>query len=151
MSLIANKKVRILLGCAVAACVTAAAIAYWTGSGSGSGTATTGTTTPITVNQTTSVSGLAPGGPAQTLSGTFDNPNTGAVQVHSVHATVSGTDQAGCTATDYAIGGSATVDAEVSAGNGKGSWSGLTISMVDKVTNQDACKGAHVTIAYTSD
>jgi hypothetical protein len=152
MSIVKNKKARILLGLFAALAVTAAAIAYWTQSGSGTGSASTGSTAGITVNQTSTISNLYPGGPAQTLSGNFDNPNDSAVQVHSVHVTVSGTDKDGCDASDFSIGGSATVDGEVPKGTGKGSWSGLTIAMVDKPTvDQNACKSANVSLSYTSD
>lgn len=128
-----------------------AAFAYWTIGGTGTGSANTGTTTPITVNQTSTVTGLAPGTPAQALSGTFDNPNSGPVYVTSVTATVAGTDKTGCTASDYTIAGTANVGAQIPAGVGVGSWSGLTIAFNNKPsTNQDACKGATVSISYTS-
>jgi hypothetical protein len=132
--------------------VGAAAYAYWTVSGSGSGQASTGTVTAITVNQTSTVSGLAPGLAAQALSGNFDNPNSGPVYVTSVSASVTGTDKTGCTASDYTVTGSpATVNAQVPSGSGVGSWSGISIAFNNKSgVNQDACKGATVTIAYTS-
>ncbi len=41
------------------------------------------------------------------------------------------------------------VDAEVPAGTSQGSWSGATIKFNNKATNQDACKGATVNLAYT--
>jgi hypothetical protein len=134
--------------------VAAAGVAYafWSTTGSGTGSASTGNVTAITVNQTSTVSGLAPGLPAQALSGNFDNPNSGPVYVTSVTATVTGTDKAGCTASDYTISGSpATVGAQVASGSGVGSWSGITIAFNNKPsTNQDACKGATVSISYTS-
>jgi len=128
-----------------------AAYAYWTNNGSGTGQATTGSNLSIVVNQTSTITGLAPGLPAQTLSGNFDNPNTSPVYVTAVTAAVTGTDKTGCDATDYTIGGSAPVNAEVAAGTAVGSWSGLTIAFNNKpATNQDACKDAVVTIAYTA-
>lgn len=131
--------------------VASGAFAYWTNAGSGTGSASTGTTSSITVNQTSTVSGLAPGLAAQALSGNFDNPNSGPVYVASVTAVVSSTDKVGCGATDYTIAGTATVAASVAAGTAVGSWSGLTIQFNNKAgTNQDACKGAAVTITYTA-
>lgn len=128
-----------------------AAYAYWTNTGSGTGEATTGSNQSIVVNQTSTITGLAPGVPAQTLSGNFDNPNTSPVYVTTVTATVTGTDKTGCGPTDYTIGGSATVNAEVPAGTGVGSWSGLTIAFNNKpAVNQDACKDAVVSIAYVA-
>ena len=132
-------------------CIGGVAFAYWTNTGSGAGTASTGSNASITVNQTSTVSGLAPGLAAQALSGTFDNPNTSPVYVTSVTATVTGTDQVGCGATDYTIAGTATVNAQVPAGTSVGSWSGLTIQFNNKTAvNQNACKNAVVSIAYTS-
>jgi len=43
-----------------------------------------------------------------------------------------------------------TVNAEVASGTGVGAWTGATIKFNDKAgTNQDACKGATVNLAYT--
>lgn len=126
------------------------AYAYWTSIGSGSSTASTGTVVAVTVNQTSTVSGLAPGLGTQSLSGNFDNPNAGPVYIAAVTATVAGTDKTGCTATDYTIAGTATVGVEVASGTAVGSWSGLTIKFNNKGTNQDACKGAVVTITYSA-
>lgn len=131
--------------------VAGAAFAYWTVAGSGNGQAATGSVTGITVNQTSTVTAMAPGLPAQALSGNFDNPNQGPVYVTSVSAVVSGTDKVGCDASDYTIAGTSSVPGSVPAGSGVGSWSGLTIAFNNKPsTNQNACKGATVTIAYTS-
>ncbi len=138
-------------GGAVAAGV---AVAYWTTSGSGSGTATTGSAAGVTVNQTASPTGLYPGGTAA-LSGNFDNPNSGSVYIASVAASVTafsvqadGTKPA-CTQANFSITGTAIVNAEIVAGNGVGSWSGLSLNMSDTGTNQDNCKNITVPIAYT--
>lgn len=145
-----KKTVAIVVGIVIAVVGAGVAFAFWTTGGSGTGTATTGTNATITVNQTSTITGLAPGSPAQTLSGTFTNNNTAPVFVTSVSATVTGTSDPGCTATDYTIAGSAPVNAQVPVGTG-GSWTGLTIAFNNKVgTNQDACKNATVNIAYTS-
>ncbi len=133
-----------------------AAYAYWTVGGSGTGTATTGTTADITVVQTSTVSEMAPGDSPQTLSGTFDNPNGGDVYVGTVTASIDSVTKAAgavagtCDATDYTLANAVmTVNDEVPAGNGVGAWTGATIQFNDKATNQDACKGAQVNLAYT--
>jgi hypothetical protein len=128
------------------------AYAYWTNTGSGTGSATTGDNNSIVVNQTSTITGLAPGLPAQTLSGDFDNPNDTAVYITSVTAVVTGTDQgAACDASNYTIAGSAPVAAEIPPGTGVGAWSGLTIQFNNKPTvNQDACKNAVVSISYSA-
>jgi len=130
--------------------IAGAAFAYWTGGGAGTGSATAGTTSSITVNQTSAITGMYPGGPAAALSGNFDNPNSGSVYVTSVSASVHAfSSQAdgskpACTQADFAIGGSAPVGAQVASGTAKGSWSGLTVSMVNGSGNQDNCKGLTV-------
>jgi hypothetical protein len=138
------------------------AFAYWTNSGTGSGTATTGNNAPITVNQSSVVTGMAPGVAAQGLSGTFNNGNAGPVWVKTVVAAVTkvekplGTTAVGCAAADYTIAGTSIVQgaaagagAQVPAG-ALGTWSGLTIAFNSTAANQDACKDAVVTIGYTT-
>ena len=132
------------------------AIAYWTQGGSGSGSASAGTTTAITVNQTVSPTGLYPGGPAVALAGTFTNTNAAAVNISSVtaavHAFASHTVDAAkpdCTQADFAIGGSSGANT-VPAGTAVGSWSGLTVRMLDNGLNQDNCKNVTITIDYTA-
>ena len=78
-----------------------------------------------------------------------------------------------CTVTDFVIGGryaggttqiGTTVDVratstgpagtgvgvEIPNGTAQGYWSGLTLQLLNKATNQDACKGSTVTITYTA-
>ncbi len=151
MSRHGKRTTAIIAGVVVLLVGAGAAFAYWTNSGAGTGDADTGTNVAVVVNQTSTVTGMAPGVAAQALSGNFDNANAGPVYVAAVSATVSGTDTPGCGATDYTIAGTATVGAQVPAGTGVGSWSGLTIQFNNKAgVNQDACKNANVTIAYTS-
>ncbi len=133
-----------------------AAFAYWTAGGSGTGTATTGTTSPITVNQTSTVTAMGPTVAAQALSGTFTNANSGPVFVGTVTAAIGSVTLASgatgtCGATDYTLNNATmTVGHEVAAGTGVDSWSGATIQFNDNASaNQDACKGATVHLTYT--
>lgn len=98
---------------------------------------------------------MYPGDSAQTLSGNFNNPNPGLAYVGTVTASISSVTKAAgapagtCDATDFTLANAAmTVNAEVPTGNAKGSWSGATIKFNNKATNQDACKGATVNLAY---
>jgi len=132
------------------------AVAYWTNSGTGTGTAATGTNAAVTVVQTSTPTGMYPGGPAQTLSGNFTNPNAGNTYVTAVTAVGYTIDPAsitaGCTVGGghYTLGGTAPVGADVPAGAARGAWTGLTITMNNLGTNQDACKNAVVTVTYAS-
>ena len=130
-----------------------AAFAWWTAGGSGTGSASTGTTTALTVTQSSPITGLAPGVGPQTLSGTFNNANTGPVYVSTLTVTISSITQAvgavgSCTAGDYQITGSPlAIGAEVPVGSSP--WSGPQIAFVNLPTNQDGCKGATVNLSYS--
>lgn len=132
------------------------AYAFWTQGGTGSGSATAGTTSNITVNQTNTVTGLYPGGSPVTLSGDFTNLNSGPVNISSVTATVSSVSNGSlngskpaCTASDFSIGGSSGAST-VPVGTNVGSWTGLTIQLLNTSANQDNCKGATANITYTA-
>ena len=133
------------------------AFAYWTVGGSGTGTAATGTTSNILPVQTSTVTDMHPGDTAQTLTGNFTNGDEGPVYVGTVTASIDSITLAAsaapgtCDATDYILANAVmNVDAEVPVGFRQGAWSGATIKFNDKpTTNQDACKGAIVNLAYT--
>jgi hypothetical protein len=150
VSLIPRSRRGLVIGLLVAVAVAGAAIAYWTAGGSGTGSASAGTTVPITAVQTGSLSAMYPGDSPQTLSGTFTNTNSGPVHVSTVTASIGSVSNVGCDATDFTLANATmTVDAQVPAGTGQGSWSGATIKFNNKAgTNQDACKNATVTLNY---
>ncbi|MFC7430335.1 MULTISPECIES: hypothetical protein [unclassified Agrococcus] len=134
-----------------------AAVAYWTTTGSGTGSAATGSSQPVVVVQTSNVTNLRPGAAAQTLSGTFNNPSGGSQYVRTVTASISSVTVAAgvtgtCTAADYTLAGATmTVNQNVAAGTGQGTWTGATIAFAnDNARNQDACQGATVNLSYTS-
>ncbi len=155
-SLTSNRKKKVALTAAVLLVVTGGpAIAYWTVGGTGTGSAATGTSTDVAVVQTTVVAPMFPGDTAQTLSGTFTNNSTGPVYVGTVTASIAsvvdatGAPVVGCDATDYTLTGAAMpVGVQVAVGTGQGAWTGATIQFNNKATNQDACKGATVNLAY---
>jgi hypothetical protein len=151
------RKPRIVALAVVAVLVVAgAAFAFWTAGGSGTGTGSAaGSQTALVANQTTTLTAMYPGDTAQTISGNFNNPNSGPIQVATVTASISSVTKAvgapagTCDATDFTLASAAmTVNAEVPAGNAKGAFTGATIKFNDKATNQDACKGATVNLAY---
>jgi hypothetical protein len=127
------------------------AFAYWTQAGSGTGTGSMAAPLDVVVHQTGTVTGLFPGGPAQPLSGTFDNPNSGPVTVGAVSATVTATTVGGCDPLWYVITGTGSPATQVLASaNGTGAWSGLSVALTNNLTvNQDLCKTASITITYT--
>ena len=150
-----KKRIVILALLLIALSAVGGAIAYWTAGGSGTGTGTAGTTSTLTANQTTVLTLMYPGDTAQTISGNFNNPNAGKIWVSTVTASIASVTMAvghspgTCDATDFTLASPvATVNAEISAGNNQGAWTGPTIKFNDKVTAQDYCKGATVNLAY---
>jgi hypothetical protein len=139
----------------------AVAFAFWTGIGGGNGSAQAATTpaNQLIVNQTATPNTLEPGGPAATLSGTFNNPNASGVFVNSVKATIASVTHAiglpvgpnpPCAVSDFELpNDTATVGATIPPGNPQGSWTGITIRLKETGANQDNCKGATVNLNYT--
>lgn len=148
----------ISVGMALVIATSVIAYAFWTGVGGGTGQAQTGNTgQPLVVNQSGTPTGLVPGGPAANLGGNFDNPNAAPVFVNQVTATVGTITPAqadpakpACVAADFAVGGTANVNAQIQPGLGQGSWSGLTLSLLNTAANQDNCKNVTVQINYTT-
>lgn len=127
-----------------------AAFAFWTSSGSGTGTAAAGTTADVSITQTGSITGLYPGGPAQTISVDITNPNAGDITLAGVTASVSSTSDAGCTAADFSISGPVW-SGGIIAGGAVQAASGATITMLDRAgVNQDACKGVTINLAFAA-
>jgi hypothetical protein len=159
MSVLKRKKAAaVAAGLALTLVTSAVAYAFWTNTGSGSGSASTGSSSQLTIHQTSSVTGLYPGGPAAPLAGNFDNPGASKVFVHQVTASIAGVSGGAedsslpaCTAADFALSGNpVTIDQEVPSGTGVGTWSGMTVRMLEGSANQDNCKGATVSITYSS-
>ena len=148
---------KIMVAVAVMAGMGGAAFAGGSAAGIGIGDAIGDDVSPITVNQTSVITGLAPGLAAQPLKGNFDNPNEAPVYVTNVTATVTEVEDAagynlrGCDASDFSIAGTGAVNKAVPVGLGAGSWGNITIAFNDKAgTNQDACQNAQVVIGYTA-
>ncbi len=125
-----------------------AAAAYWTAPGTGTGTGTTGEGGTITVNQTSVLTPIAPGAPAQELKGNFTVTGDGAVHINGITATIA-TDKPGCDASDFLLSAPSSVTQDIPVGANVGAWSGGSIQFNNKPNeNQDDCKGAAVTIRY---
>jgi hypothetical protein len=148
-----KKRALIVASIAVVA-VAAVAYAFWssTGSGTGQASAVDPAVDTVTITQTSTIGDLYPGGPGSALSGTVANDSDeNSVHVNAVTASVTGTDDAGCPASNFVITGTATVNDELEPAGDAGdeaNWSGLSIDMVDAAT--DACKGVQATITYAS-
>jgi hypothetical protein len=160
MKLIKSKKgISFLLVIAIAAISAVGALAYWTTSGSGSGTAAVGTDADnLVVTGTADAEALTPAGPGSVISFTAANPSDFNQRISNIHlesiapdaghsacATVLGTDfsmaDVPVTSVDGDIVGGQT--AQVLAANG-------TLYLLDSLANQDACKGASLTLTFST-
>ena len=131
-----------------------AAHAYWSAAGSGTGTGTTeASTDSVRVVQTTTLTAMYPGDAAQTLSGTFTNPNDGPVHVNSVAVSVASVTKddvtaTGCTSEDFTLALNPMTTGWDAAVDDSATWTGATIKFNNTGANQDACKGVTVNLGY---
>src|SRR5262245_20553229 len=103
------------------------AFAYWSAGGSGTGSGSTASgTAALTANQTTVLTSMYPGDSPQTISGNFDNTNSGPIYVSAVTASIASVTKAAgapagtCDASDYTLANATmTVNASVPAGSGQ--------------------------------
>jgi hypothetical protein len=143
---------------AVAAAV--GAYAYWTASGTGTGTATAGTDSGVTVAGDPA-NGVYPGGSVAVTSVITNGSSTSAQFVTNLHVTIaidSAHALAGCLASWFTYKSDAesngtdsnphstAVNIQIAAG-GTTSVAGH-VFMANPNTNQDACKGATLNLAY---
>jgi hypothetical protein len=145
-----KKRTLIVAVVAVLALIAAiAGYAYWSSTGSGTGSSTAGTTSAITLHASFPT-GIYPGG-TEPVSFTADNPNPGKVQVGTIHLASVTFDagHAGCSAADFTMADVAE-NVEIANGTGLAVPNNGTLSFADTASNQDACKGATITLNLTS-
>lgn len=149
--LISRKRVLVLSAIAVLA-VAGVAAAYWTTTGAGEGSGKVAASNGTLVLHGSITEALTPGG-SSPVTFTADNSNSSNLQVGTVHSVVkidAEHAEAGCKASDFTIAD--TVENQVIAAKASGvalAHNG-SVSMADTAANQDACKGATVTLELTS-
>jgi hypothetical protein len=147
-----TKKRAIVVGAVAALAVAGAAIAFWTTSGSGSGSGSVASSNGTLVLHGTITSELTPGG-SSPVAFTADNSNSSSLQVGTVHAVVSidkSHAEAGCKASDFTIGDTVENQTIAAKSSGVALSNEGSISMADTSENQDACKGASISLALSS-
>jgi len=146
-----KKRTALVLGAAAVLAVAGIAVAYWTTTGSGEGSGSVAASNGTLTLHGTITNALTPGG-SSPVSYSADNAGSSSLRVGTVHAVVSIDEahaNAGCKASDFTI--SDVVENQVIAANGSEALAhGGTISMADTAENQDACKGATISLALTS-
>jgi hypothetical protein len=145
-----GKKRVLALATVAALAVCGIAYAYWTTSGSGTGSAKTGTNTAVDVAQVGTITGLVPGGNAQPVDFTINNPSTTPQYVTSVVVSitnVSGPHITGahpCTSADFTLVQPTASYGDLAPGLHTYQPSGSTLMLNNSGGNQDGCKDATV-------
>jgi hypothetical protein len=147
-----NRKTALIVGAGVAivALSGTAAFAYWTTSGSGTGSATTASSNGTIGLHASFANGLTPGAAAP-VTLTADNTGTSSLYVAKVHLASVTVDaaHAACTVADYTMP-DVTSNTTVAAGASGTALGTGTLTFADTTANQDACKGAIITLNVTS-
>jgi hypothetical protein len=136
-------------------CASGVVYAYWTAGGSGSGYGTTAAgVTNLTVDQVApALTEMYPGDSAQTTHVTVTNGSAQSVHVTTVSISNVTTDKTGCGAADFSVGAAVTPwgagGTDIAAGVTTAAVAGPTIKFNDRPVDQNACKGAAVTLTYS--
>jgi hypothetical protein len=141
-----------VLGTVAVLAIAGAAFAFWTTTGSGSGSGSVAASNGTLALHGTITSALTPGG-SSAVTFTADNTNKSSEQVGTVHAVVSIDEThatAGCKASDFTIEDTAENQVIAAETSGVALTNNGSISMTDSAVNQDACKGATISLALTS-
>lgn len=140
------------LGVVAALAVAVGAYAYWTANGTGSGTASVGTDSGVTIENVSISGNLYPGHDLAVSGDVLNNSAQTPAQVDKVVADTSTSNptgvsvdsaHSGCNTSDFTFG-DVTVDTEIPESSNE-PFSG-TLAMADTGSNQDACKGATLTL-----
>src|SRR6476469_9975340 len=150
-----SKRSLIPISCIGALAIAAAAYAYVTSTGSGTATAKVGTSSAVTLKGTVA-GNLYPGASSQ-VSFTVDNPSSGAQRVGTISLTGITVDAGHSTCSVVITGGNpdftmpaVAVNATFPSGNGQAVTPKGTLTMNDTGLNQNACQGAELTLALSS-
>jgi hypothetical protein len=153
-----NKRaVAIGLTAGIAAGAAGIAAAYFTSAGSGTGSATDGSSTPLTITQTASITGLTPGSGSQPVAYTITNPtangaqNIGAVTVSNIAVTASHS-TAGCLVSWFSTSAPSAAVGTLTAGEQYTSTTSTepSVQLINVTSSQDACEGATLTLTLTA-
>ncbi len=111
-------------------------------------------TAALTIVQTSTLTGLAPGGSPLAISGRSTNLSAQSVVVTAIVVTVAGVtiapgaDAGSCLTSNYVITGARMPVGVTLVPGGSVAFSGAGIQLVDFARNQDACKGTAVLLRY---
>jgi hypothetical protein len=126
------------------------AYAYWTTTGLGTGSASVANSNGTITLHASFAGGLTPGA-SEPVSFTADNPATSSLYVGTVTSVVSIDSQhSGCLASDFTVPAVAENQRIAAGATGVALANNSSITFADTDANQDACKGATVTLTLSS-
>jgi hypothetical protein len=127
------------------------AYAFWTTTGAGTGSASVASSNGTLVLHGVAADALTPGG-SSSVSFTADNANTSSLEVGTISLDSVSLDagHSACDVSDFSMP-DVVSSTQVPAGASDYALSGSgTLSMADTALNQDACKGASLTLNLSS-
>lgn len=151
-----SKKIAVAGGTVLALTAGGVAMAYWSTSGTATGSATTSAGAPnLTIVQTSTIADMFPGDAPQGIAGTVTNNAANSAYVAKVVVSIKSVEKAAgvagtCDASDYTLANPEMSVAKDIASTKSANFSGASIKFNNKNTNQDACKGATVTLEYVA-
>jgi hypothetical protein len=143
-----NKKRAVVLGAVAVLAVAGVAIAFWTTTGAGEGSGKVASSNGTLVLHGSISNELTPGSTSP-VTFTVDNGGSSSLQVGTVHAVVS-TDKVGCEVSDFTIADTVENQTIAPESSGVALANNGSIEMADTSENQDACKGAAITLTLSS-
>lgn len=149
MARLSRKKKIAIVAAVIVLAGSGAAFAYWTTTGSGTGTADNATSNGTLTLHATFDNGMTPGS-SRTVTYTADNAGSSSLFVATITPTVSiDAGHSGCAPTNFTISPTAS-NTRVAAGATAVAAGTGTLQFLDTDQNQDACKGATVTLTLAS-
>jgi hypothetical protein len=138
---------------AAGACLAAstAAYGYWTTTGAGNGTASVAAAGATLVLHGAAAVPLAPGG-ATAVAFTADNPGPSTLELGTIHleGVTADAAHAGCAVDDFAMADVPSHTRVPAGASGYALTGAGSLRMADTDQNQDACKGATLTLSLSA-
>lgn len=130
------------------------ALAFWTTNGTGDAAAAVADSAgTLTVTQVGTVEGLFPGGEPLPISVKVDNPGDAALSFSDISVILDTVSPSGCLATDFTVVDTYTATVTPTVVNPTSSTTPFdvgTIKLRETGVNQDACKGATISLALAA-
>ena len=111
----------------------------------------------LLITQTSTITGLAPRGKPVAITGRLTNAGGDETSIADVVVSIravtkaAGAAAGACGARDYVLRATRMAVARTLPGRGSTTFGGASIRFRDRTVNQDACKGAAVTLLFTVD